>query len=136
MDFWDRLEKEIASKSNRKAVMMEAGIAANSVTTWRKRGTIPSAGALVKIGKALSVTVEYLVTGEDSTDPWYHDHRQLFADLEALPAEQLRTVAGIVHGFAEEARARKSKQLSAEQVDADLDRIMAQERTGLSHGDK
>jgi transcriptional regulator with XRE-family HTH domain len=64
MDFWDRLEKRINEKSNRKEVMAIAGVAVNSPSTWRKRKTIPSGDVLTKIAVFLDTTVEELVDGE------------------------------------------------------------------------
>ncbi len=120
MDFWDRLEHEINRFSTRKAITMDVGIAQNSLSTWRKRGTYPSADVLVKIAHILGVSVEYLVTGSDRTDPWMvaepstgygvkswvSDHLDLIGDLQALPEDKLEDIRLLASSWAEKERSK------------------------------
>jgi transcriptional regulator with XRE-family HTH domain len=55
------LKKELAAKT---------GINKRAIDTYvRTKASMPPADIAVKIAKALGVTVEYLVTGEDSSTP-------------------------------------------------------------------
>jgi transcriptional regulator with XRE-family HTH domain len=105
LDFWERLDKEIDERSNRKTAMAAAGVALNSVSTWKTRKTVPAADVLYAIARALNVTVEYLLTGTDAVDPWLREQRQLIADLKALTPEQLTMVADQVAATAARNRA-------------------------------
>jgi len=99
MYFWDRLELEVDSKIERKRLLADIGVAPNSLTTWHKRRTYPASDVLVKIAKALGVTVEYLVTGHDPSgypariSAIAHDLCQLsdydLGDIEGLVSSKL-----------------------------------------------
>lgn len=63
MDFWERLDMEIETKSNRKTVTSELGLAPNAVSLWIRRKTYPAADVAVKLARLLDTSVEYLVDG-------------------------------------------------------------------------
>lgn len=65
MNFWERLAAEVDSRIERKRLFTDLGLAPNSLTTWTKRRTYPAANVIVAIARALGVSVEYLVAGED-----------------------------------------------------------------------
>lgn len=70
MDFWERLDKEIEAKSNRKTITSKAGVAPNAVHLWIKRRSFPSADVIVEVAKELKMSVEELVTGENSSESY------------------------------------------------------------------
>ena len=66
MNFWERLDELIIMRGlTRKHVTMTAGIADNSISLWKKRGTYPAGDVLLSVSETLGVTVEYLITGVD-----------------------------------------------------------------------
>jgi hypothetical protein len=65
MDFWERLEAEVNSKTSRKIVEFDLGIAANSFSNWKSRKTYPAVDIIVRLARHLHTTAEYLVDGED-----------------------------------------------------------------------
>jgi transcriptional regulator with XRE-family HTH domain len=108
-DFWTRLERIVDARFPRKKVTSELGIALNSFTTWEKRKTYPSAHVMVHLARMLDVTVEYLITGTDSTDPWLREHRQLIEDLKTLAPEALEDQEAAIHAIAERRRRELGK---------------------------
>jgi len=66
VDFWERLEETVNSKSNRKTVAIQAGIPTNSFSNWKKRRTYPAADVIVRVAHELKVSVDYLVDGVET----------------------------------------------------------------------
>ena len=68
MDFFERV-KALAkqNKTTIESVVKEAGLTIDSYNSYRRHGNLPRADEAVKIAKALNTTVEFLVTGENST---------------------------------------------------------------------
>ena len=67
-DFTDRIETLLLAKGIKKSEFTDAnGIHLQSFYDWKKRGTIPSADVAVKIASYLGTSVEWLVTGTEST---------------------------------------------------------------------
>jgi transcriptional regulator with XRE-family HTH domain len=70
MTFAERLERLIKEKkTSQKAVAEYAGLTGQSITEWKKEGTIPRADVALKMAEFLHVSVEYLVTGKDPGKP-------------------------------------------------------------------
>ena len=69
MSFGKNLKQElIYSGILKKELAVKAGINKRAIDTYvRTNSSMPPADTAVKIAKALGVTVEYLVTGEEST---------------------------------------------------------------------
>jgi len=101
MDFWERLENETDSIMERKRLMAIAGVASNSMSTWKKRHTFPAADVAVKLARALNTNVEYMVTGESAAS-WVPPDRikNIVEDLELLNNDELVLVGEMVHGLA------------------------------------
>lgn len=68
MDFWERLEKEVNSKTTRKAIELDLGVAANSFSNWKSRKTYPAVDIMVRLARYLGTTAEYLVDGEEGQE--------------------------------------------------------------------
>ena len=60
----------------------------------------------MQIAQALNVSVEYLVTGTDSSDPWIRDNQQLIGNLKSLPSDQLTLIAVQVSAVASTYKSR------------------------------
>jgi transcriptional regulator with XRE-family HTH domain len=69
MGFGENLKQELLYKGIlKKELAAKAGVHKRAIDTYvRTRASMPPADTAVKIAKALGVTVEYLVTGEDSS---------------------------------------------------------------------
>jgi transcriptional regulator with XRE-family HTH domain len=67
MTFIDRLETLLKEKGiSQKSLAEYIGIRNPSISDWKKEGTIPRADVAIKIAEYLNVSVEYLITGENS----------------------------------------------------------------------
>ena len=71
MGFGENLKQELAySGMLKKELAAETGIHKRAIDTYvRTKASMPPADVAVKIAKALGVSVEYLVTGEDPLIP-------------------------------------------------------------------
>ena len=69
MGFGENLKQELAYNGMlKKELSAASGVHKRAIDTYvRTRASMPPADTAVKIAKALGVTVEYLVTGEDSS---------------------------------------------------------------------
>jgi len=69
MGFGENLKQELTYNGMlKKELSALSGVNKRAIDTYvRTRASMPPADAAVKIAKALGVTVEYLVTGEDSS---------------------------------------------------------------------
>lgn len=66
--FVDRIDDLLKNqKKNRSNLYNDLNIPKNLIGQWKQRGTIPSADIACKIAKYLNTTVEYLVTGNDTS---------------------------------------------------------------------
>ena len=79
-------------------------------------GSIPSAEIAVRLARVLGVTVEYLMTGENSNvieegDDFskYKPFKKLLDDLLVLPETTLETIYTMVHAAAELERKKQKK---------------------------
>ena len=79
VEFWKRTNKLIKDKNSKQEnVAQECGIPYQTLRSWVTRQTFPDALQTYKIAQALNTTVEYLVTGEDST------HGEKIAEIKNL----------------------------------------------------
>lgn len=104
MNFKERLREEIEYKGMLiKEIAALADVNNNTFLSYiDARGSLPNVETAVKIAKVLGVSVEYLVTGEDSTlphDSKYTDIQEIINDLSALDKNQLLTVKKMIHGL-------------------------------------
>lgn len=104
MNFKERLRDEIEYKGLLiKEVSALAGVNNNTFLSYvDARGSLPNVEIGVKIAKALGVSVEYLVTGEDSGithDSKYTDIQEIVRDLSILDKSQILTIKKMVHAL-------------------------------------
>lgn len=104
MTFKDRLREEIEYKGMPiKEVSAAAGVNNNTFLSYiDSRGYLPNVETAVKIAKVLGVSVEYLVTGEDSEiqhDSKYTDIQDIIKDLSNLDKSQVLTVKKMIHAL-------------------------------------
>lgn len=84
-DFFSRIEILLKQqKKTQKELSEFIGLSApQAYITQKTRGTYPKADMAVKIAKYLGTTVEYLVTGND-TSPLESENEQLKSKLEQI----------------------------------------------------
>ena len=102
MDFKERLREEIDYKGYLiKEIAAIAGVNNNTFLSYvDARGSLPNVETGVKIAKALGVSVEYLVTGEDSThNPKYTEIQQIINDLSTLDENKIAIIKKMIHSL-------------------------------------
>ena len=102
MDFKERLRNEIEYKGLLiKEIAAKAEINNNTFLSYvDARGSLPNVETGVKIAKALGVSVEYLVTGEDSLhNPKYTEIQNIINDLMELDNTQIETLKRMIHAL-------------------------------------
>jgi len=101
MGFGENLKQELAYTGMlKKELATIAGVNKRAIDTYvRTKASMPPADAAVKIAKALGVTVEYLVTGEDSSMP--NEVSKLNRDILKLNKRDRKIIASLVKAMNE-----------------------------------
>ena len=88
---------------NRKSLATEVGFNLGNIGKGIQLGSSPSADTAVKIAKVLNVSVEYLVTGQDSSLQKenldlhrYREYSSFINQLDSLPENQRELIKSIV----------------------------------------
>ena len=85
MDVFDRIKFEVKrNNTTQDWVAGKIGVSERTFRGWLSRKIMPNADQACAIAKALGVTVEYLVTGSDSTDPWLREHHHIIENLKLV----------------------------------------------------
>lgn len=103
-NFWERVDEELEYKGmNRKSLATEVGFNLGNIGKGIQLGSSPSADTAVKIAKVLNVSVEYLVTGQDSSLQKenldlhrYREYSSFINQLDSLPENQRELIKAIV----------------------------------------
>ena len=103
-NFWERVDEELEYKGmNRKSLATEVGFYLGNIGKGIQLGSSPSADTAVKIAKILNVSVEYLVTGQDSSLQKenldlhrYREYSSFINQLDSLPENQRELIKSIV----------------------------------------
>lgn len=74
----------------------EIGISSSVVSNWKIRETIPRADDLYKISKFLGISMEYLLTGESTTDNFDTPEKKLFEKINKLESKQKKALEVII----------------------------------------
>lgn len=102
MDFKERLREEIEYKGYLiKEISAISGVNNNTFLSYiDARGSLPNVETGVKIAKALGVSVEYLVTGEDAFhNQKFSDRQQIINDLSSLDENKISIVKKMIHSL-------------------------------------
>lgn len=102
MNFRERLREEIEYRGLLiKEISSQVGISNSTFLSYiDARGVLPNVETGVKIAKALGVSVEYLVTGEDAVQNLrYTNIKDIIRDLMRISPSQLETVKRMIHGL-------------------------------------
>ena len=103
-NFWELVYEELENKGmNRKSLATEVGFNLGNIGKGIQLGSSPSADTAVKIAKVLNVSVEYLVTGQDSSLQKenldlhrYREYSSFINQLDSLPENQRELIKSIV----------------------------------------
>ena len=103
-NFWERVDEELEYKGmNRKSLATEVGFNLGNIGKGIQLGSSPSADTAVKIAKVLNVSVEYLVTGQDSSFQKenldlhrYREYSSFINQFDSLPENQRELIKSIV----------------------------------------
>lgn len=111
ISFADRLRAEIEYQGMlQKELAFKAGIKKRALDMYLgSQSSMPPADVAVRLAKVLGVTVEYLVTGEQSETeaPQEHDKKitfdfkQVENDLNSLPIKIAHSLVNTIHTVAE-----------------------------------
>jgi transcriptional regulator with XRE-family HTH domain len=116
MSFRERLKEEIAYQGLQlKEVAARANISKRTLDTYvDKRERMPAADVAVKLAKALHVTTEYLVTGDDGKNATgravslYYKYEKLITLLEKLTGKDIAYVEAMIEGIVEKYQDNKN----------------------------
>ena len=98
MYYMDVTVKELSEKT---------GIPYNTILSYLNKyiNSVPKADSAVKIAKVLNVSVEYLVSGQDTKiSPQKKSNNKVIADLNVLPVDLRRMFESIIHSVADNYR--------------------------------
>jgi len=98
-DFWRRVDEELDYKGlNRTYLAKECGFSLTNIGQGIKLGSTPSAETAVKIAKVLDVSVEYLVTGNESPRRMENPEiNEILHDIRHLSPGDLSIAKTLVH---------------------------------------
>lgn len=103
-DFWKRVDEELDFLGiSRTYLANKCEFSLTNIGQGIKLGSTPSADTAVKIAKVLNVSVEYLVTGQDSSLQKenldlhrYREYSSFINQLDSLPENQKELVKTMV----------------------------------------
>ena len=111
MSFWENVDyiREYRDMS-RKELAYKAGFSLTSLSTGIKRNSIPSADVAYRIAKTLNVSIEYLITGKESSlKNEYSDnnisvipylkYKNFLDNLDSLPEQVQKNIISLVEDF-------------------------------------
>ena len=107
MGFKENLKAELAYKDILVKELAElSGVSRRTIDNYlRENGSIPSADAAVRLAKALGVTVEYLITGNEQKEinklPLSPDPRIILKNLELLNRRDRKIVLTLINSLKE-----------------------------------
>lgn len=96
MTFSDRLDLLLTEKKETRTHLAEViGIKNQSFSDWKKRGTIPSADIVLKIANYFNVSIDWLITGNE-TSGLTHEDTDFIYKLRQLSEKDKNTVLGLI----------------------------------------
>ena len=97
--FWNNVKEELDYKDmSQKELSASTNISYNTLQSWITKDRLPDAQDAVKIARALNVSVERLVTGqEDISKELNKETNELLHDLRHLSLEDFKIAKTIIH---------------------------------------
>lgn len=101
-EFWGRVQRLIAEQGTKQDwVAKQIPARPDSFSRWIQRDVMPKVDDADKIAKALGTTIDFLLYGEDRTDPWLREHALFIRDCKDLDMPQMTGLAANAHILAE-----------------------------------
>lgn len=109
MDFWERLKVEIKrNNTTQEWIATKIDVLPQTFRRWSSAKSIPSADKVFEISNLLGVTVEFLISGQDSTDPWIRENREFIAACKRLNPDQFEAIKTTVQTLAKPADSKQA----------------------------
>ena len=90
MEIYERIFELLGSKRSRQLDLAKAiGVSAQTVSSWKTRGSDPSAKLISSIADFLGVSTDYLLTGKESQTK----------KIEVIPDPELKRMIDILTGI-------------------------------------
>ena len=101
--FWNNVKVELEYKlMSQKELAAKTDISYNTIQSWITKDRLPDAADAVKIAKVLDVSVEYLVTGNESPRRMENPEiNEILHDIRHLSASDLSIAKTLVHRLTE-----------------------------------
>lgn len=114
-NFVERIEILLEEKKlKRIALANTIGIPNQSITDWKKRGTIPAGDIVLKIAQYLDVSFEWLITGEDRAAPKVsQDEKELIDTYRQADECSRHNALTILRDSASRSKQESSKNINA-----------------------
>lgn len=96
----DRIQKLISDNGySAKYVFTELGMAANSLSDWKRGKGKPSFDALANLSKFFNVSVDYIMFGQTQKEQLRRDEQELLRLYNSLTNDTQHECLGIVKGY-------------------------------------
>jgi transcriptional regulator with XRE-family HTH domain len=111
-DFVSRIDQILQDKNlKRAALCADLDLSQTAITDWARRNTIPAGDICLKIADYLGVSMEWLLTGKESS--LSTEERRLLKQWAILSPDQKDTVCTLLDKWESEYQAREKKELNA-----------------------
>lgn len=108
MELWERVKRLIKEQNTTQEWLAKQigpkGIPSQTLRRWISHEVMCNADQAVAIAKALGVTVEHLVTGHDSPDPWLRENRAFIENCKLLSTETFQAMKRTIQALADSER--------------------------------
>ena len=104
--FWNNVKEELDYKDmSQKELSASTDISYNTLQSWITKDRLPDAQDAVKIARALNVSVERLVTGqEDISKELNKETNEMLHDIRHLSTEDFKIAKILIHRLSGQAR--------------------------------
>lgn len=111
-DFVNRIDSILQKKNlKRAALCSDLELSPTSITDWARRGTVPAADICLRIAEYLGVSVEWLVTGKESS--LTSEEKTLLKQWKILTPDQKDTLRTLLNKWESEYQAREKNASNA-----------------------
>ena len=106
MQIVDRIDNLLKKKNENRVTLAEVlGIRPQNISAWSARGTVPAADICLRIAEYLGVSVEWLVTGKESS--LTSEEKTLLKQWKILTPDQKDTLRTLLDKWESEYQARE-----------------------------
>ncbi len=110
MEIWERVKRLIKEQNTTQEWLAKQigpnGIPSQTLRRWISHNVMCNADQAFCIAKALGVSVEFLLTGLDTSDPWIRENRSFIDDCKSLPLETFEAMVMTIHLLADSERSK------------------------------